>query len=589
MGFSGEIVSASGHYEEFVCAICVQLVDLHESVLTSCSHVYCSSCMGEWLKRKRSCPTCNKDLSLQSTSQLPLLKYGSPLAWRVLSRVRIRCPLNSCLWEGDYSELQGHLQSSSEHVQSSAQSSRETALTLKEQANAKYSARAFHDALQLYTKAISFCDDIAAIYSNRAAVYLSLNQFNEALKDAKKAVDLDPTFAKAWVRGAKAYIGLGNLKLAAEFLRQAPQEVLQVSGVKGTLREVDRLWELMQSAESALAKGDYLQARNAATPLLSESSAPNIMLLAARAECEAGSCQRALKLALQVLRANSSEPAAYVVRSLAMLYNGDLNESIEYVRAALRLSPDDQEALATFRRIKTIRNLFTEAQNAVNAKDYERAITGLTELVRNQPMPVRSTIYAQALAERANAYFRAGQHGEALKDCASAIYVQEDNKRAWLTKVYALHALGRHEDALRELEGLMQGWGQQDAVIRGAYEKAQFEVRRLKRPDYYKVLTPASGVRPLTPVSSELEIKAAYKLRALECHPDRLPPDSTPEERKRSEEDFKLAGEALEILTDSFKRKLYDEGFDKAAIEERVQRASEQRHHGSGRHHHHPH
>ncbi|GBG28411.1 DnaJ-like subfamily C member 7 [Hondaea fermentalgiana] len=585
MGFSGELKSASGHYEEFICAICVQLVDLEESVLTSCSHVYCRSCMEEWLRRKRSCPTCNKDLSLQSTSQLPLLRYGSPLAWRVLSRIRISCPLNACSWEGDYSELQAHLQSSSEHVQDAEQSKRETALALKEQANAKYSARAFRDALQLYTKAISFCDDISALYSNRAAVYLALGQYAAARDDAQRAVALDAGFAKAWVRCAKALVGLGDLDEAAAILRRVPAQVAAEPGVRHAQREMDRLRDLYRTAKAALAAGDFNKARGAASPLLSESSAPNVLLLAARSECEAGSCQRALKLALQVLRADSSEPAAYVVRSLAMLYNGEVDESIKYVREALRLSPDDKEALQLFRKIKSVRGHFADAKVALDAKQHDAAVASLNHIVESEMVPRRSTLYVQALAERANALFRAGRLDDALKDCASAIYLQEDNKRAWLTKVYALHALGRHETALRELEPVMQGWGQQDAVIRGAYEKAQFEVRKAKRPNYYEALSPKEGARPLSTVSSEPEIKAAYKLRALECHPDRLGPDASSEERKRCEEEFKLAGEALEILTDSFKRKLYDEGFDKAAIEERVQRASEQ-HHGRSHHHH---
>ena len=33
-------------------------------------------------------------------------------------------------------------------------------------------------------------------------------------------------------------------------------------------------------------------------------------------------------------------------------------------------------------------------------------------------------------------------------------------------------------------------------------------------------------------------------------------------------------GEGLEVLTDDFQRKLYDEGYDKAAIAERVQAAA---------------
>jgi len=45
------------------------------------------------------------------------------------------------------------------------------------------------------------------------------------------------------------------------------------------------------------------------------------------------------------------------------------------------------------------------------------------------------------------------------------------------------------------------------------------------------------------------------------------------EAKKEAEERFKLLGEALEILTDDFKRKLWNEGYDREAIFERVRAA----------------
>ena len=52
------------------------------------------------------------------------------------------------------------------------------------------------------------------------------------------------------------------------------------------------------------------------------------------------------------------------------------------------------------------------------------------------------------------------------------------------------------------------------AQVRHAYERADFEVRKEKRPDYYALIGCLS-------VASESEIKSAYKKRALEWHPDK--------------------------------------------------------------------
>ncbi len=60
--------------------------------------------------------------------------------------------------------------------------------------------------------------------------------------------------------------------------------------------------------------------------------------------------------------------------------------------------------------------------------------------------------------------------------------------------------------------------------------------------------------------------------RALELHPDKHM-DKDEETRKKTEHDFKLLGEALEVLTNDMTRELYDKGYDADAIRERVQAA----------------
>ena len=54
------------------------------------------------------------------------------------------------------------------------------------------------------------------------------------------------------------------------------------------------------------------------------------------------------------------------------------------------------------------------------------------------------------------------------------------------------------------------------------------------------------------------EIKKAYRAKALEYHPDRVPPRL----KKESEEMFKEISEAYEVLSDPEKRKQYDEDLE---------------------------
>src|SRR2546429_9308472 len=68
----------------------------------------------------------------------------------------------------------------------------------------------------------------------------------------------------------------------------------------------------------------------------------------------------------------------------------------------------------------------------------------------------------------------------------------------------------------------------------------------MSKRDYYKVLD-------VPKTATEAEIKKAYRRLAMKFHPDRNPND------KESEELFKEAKEACEVLTDPHKRAAYDQ------------------------------
>ena len=68
----------------------------------------------------------------------------------------------------------------------------------------------------------------------------------------------------------------------------------------------------------------------------------------------------------------------------------------------------------------------------------------------------------------------------------------------------------------------------------------------MSKKDFYKVLGVARD-------ASEADIKKAYRRLAMKHHPDRNP------DNKTSEDDFKEAKEAYEVLSDASKRATYDQ------------------------------
>ena len=54
----------------------------------------------------------------------------------------------------------------------------------------------------------------AVLFANRAACYLELQNFQDAVKDCSSAIDIDGEYLKAWHRRSKAYEGLDDMDRA---------------------------------------------------------------------------------------------------------------------------------------------------------------------------------------------------------------------------------------------------------------------------------------------------------------------------------------------------------------------------------------
>jgi import receptor subunit TOM70 len=86
---------------------------------------------------------------------------------------------------------------------------KEYAQKLKEAGNKAYGAKDFEKAIGLYSKAI-LCKPDPVYYSNRAACYNALSNWDKVVEDTTAAINLDPEYIKALNRRANAYDHLGK-------------------------------------------------------------------------------------------------------------------------------------------------------------------------------------------------------------------------------------------------------------------------------------------------------------------------------------------------------------------------------------------
>lgn len=82
------------------------------------------------------------------------------------------------------------------------------AISLKDKGNDLFRQKKFLEAIKLYSEAIEICPqkqtmEIAKFYQNRAACYEQLKDFDMVIKDAGKAIELNPKYTRAFVRRAR--------------------------------------------------------------------------------------------------------------------------------------------------------------------------------------------------------------------------------------------------------------------------------------------------------------------------------------------------------------------------------------------------
>ncbi|ORY48006.1 hypothetical protein BCR35DRAFT_310873 [Leucosporidium creatinivorum] len=90
--------------EHLICTICQDV--LERGTMSGCTedHPYCLKCVRTWVRQRETCPTCRQPTSRSRLRETQLLR-------REVGCLRSRCSDNECNWQGEYSDLQAHLDS----------------------------------------------------------------------------------------------------------------------------------------------------------------------------------------------------------------------------------------------------------------------------------------------------------------------------------------------------------------------------------------------------------------------------------------------------------------------------------------------
>ncbi|KAL0849073.1 hypothetical protein ABMA28_013435 [Loxostege sticticalis] len=420
----------------------------------------------------------------------------------------------------------------------------------KESGNHLYKFKNYKGALAMYEEAIKLCPENAAYYGNRSACYMMLGLYKKALEDAQKAVTLDPTFTKGFIRIAKCCIALGDLSGGEQAVNRA-SELGGAECAASERRALESLRRLHEEGQRAMDAADYRRVVFCMDRCLDYSPSCSKAKLK-KAECLAllGRCQEAQEIANDSLRFDSLDAEAIYVRGLCLYFEDKDEQAFKHFQQVLRLAPDHKKAMETYKRAKLLKQKKEEGNEAFKMGRWQQALT-----LYNEALTVdknNKTVNAKLYFNKATVCAKLNQIKEAAEACTAALELDENYVKALLRRAKCYTELGDYEEAVKDYEKLYKI--DKSKENKQLLHEAKLALKKSKRKDYYKIL----GIEKN---ASEDDIKKAYRKRALVHHPDRHA-GASDNERREQERRFKEVGEAYGVLSDPKKRMRYDHGHD---------------------------
>lgn len=429
-------------------------------------------------------------------------------------------------------------------------SNQEAALAKKKEGNALYASKEYEKAIVLYGQAIELDPSEVAYRSNRAAAYLMVRKYSEALADCDKAIESQPTFLKAYLRASKACVQMGKISEALKYLNTPqPQNQKEHQNIQDEIRQVKAVQQRLNIAEKFLEEKSFKKASRAFERLMVDdiTGSNYIKFQCAVSYLESKQIQPAIRLSNLLYKVDSHNSDYIVLRGKAFYYHDNIKLGMEHFKQILRSDPDHKEAKRMYSLIKKLERKKKEGNDYFKENKNKEAYQSYSDALAIDPK--NDTFNSKLYCNRAAAQMKLRMWQTAFNDCSEALVRCPDYQKAYSRRAKCAMELERYKDAIKDYEKILEmDRGNKEA--QEGIRAAKLEQKKAGRKNYYKILgVPKSA--------DEKQIKKAYRKLALKWHPDKNKDNAEEAEAK-----FKDINESYAVLSDKKKRHDYDTGKD---------------------------
>jgi len=442
--------------------------------------------------------------------------------------------------------------------------------SLREEGNVHYRDKDFDRAVSSYSQAIVKMPDNAIYWGNRSAAYYMLGLYAESLKDAQRAIQLDPHAAKYHARAGKNYIHLGSFTRARLELKRALRIEPSLRSAAEGLEALDAAQRVENTARDWLLADEPESSYESIAILIEEMekahSTPGLALLLRLADIRSMPFREDRDDTIASVDAVIDEcvldpdAALSFYAGLCLYYVGDITGSLDYFEEGADQDPE----LHVCRRFLDLAVRLDEADDQGNSL-LERAQYTHAQSVFQRALaidPSNKAMISRLHFNRGMAFSKLGQSDNAMSAFSDAIAIDNRHVEALFHRAKEQFHRKAYQEAVKDSQAAYDYLlGRQSHThhtrellrqVKDLLLEGKTLLKKSKRVDFYKLLG-------ISETASSTEINKAYKKACKKHHPDR---HRTPEAKAKGEAIFKSIGEAYKVLSDPHKRARYDAGQD---------------------------
>jgi tetratricopeptide (TPR) repeat protein len=227
-----------------------------------------------------------------------------------------------------------------------------------------YEMKRDHDrAIQDFDQAIRLNLNYAEAYNDRGFAYGGKGEFNRAIQDFDQAIRIHPNNALAFLNRGDAYRAKGDLDRAIQDFDQA----IRIDPNYAVAYH-DRSLAYRAKGDVDRATRDYEQAVRL-DPTFAHSANPSNGGNSDTGSGRVAEVDNAIQKYTAAIRADPSQPQAFIGRGLDYFYKGDYDGAVQDFGQAIRLAPSDAEVFYDRGAVQFCGGRFDEA-----AKDFAQAL-----------------------------------------------------------------------------------------------------------------------------------------------------------------------------------------------------------------------